>query len=206
MTITLNGTTGITTPAVSSTGNSTFTGSLALPSGGLTVGTDQLVVDTAGRVTMPYQPSMFAQPDSNVPVQVGTGVHTFGWNTSGSIRYNRGFTLSGASVAGIRVFNANSTGRITVPADGVYALYVDMRCESVGSSGQAGVFINGTQYIRRHIEEWGTIAYNHCIVCANLNLSANDFIEIGFWWNSTAGGPQSGTSDTVNWMSLAKIS
>ena len=149
--------------------------------------------------------TMFAQPDSNGNVQVGTGVHTFGWNTSGSIRYNRGFTIGPAYVSGTRVFNANSTGKITVPSDGVYLLYADFRCESTGGTGQAGVFKNGTQYIRRHIEEWAYIAYSHCIIHASLNLSANDFIEVGFWWNSSTGGAQSGYNDTVNWLYLAKV-
>lgn len=42
----------------------TMTGALALPNAGLTVGTDQLAVDSAGRVTMPYQPTFCAYPDT----------------------------------------------------------------------------------------------------------------------------------------------
>ena len=176
-------------------------GVLALKSG---AGTEAITIDSAGRVTMPYQPAMFAQPDSSTTVAVGTGIGKYGWNTSGGKRFNRGFIISGAS-GGSLYFNAGNTGRITVPSAGIYQLYFDMRCESPSSSGQAGVFINGTQYIRRHIEEWATIAYNHFIIQATLNLAASDYIELGAWWNGTPGGALSGISDTVNWMSLQKI-
>jgi hypothetical protein len=166
---------------------------------------DRLIIDSSGVVTMPAQPAMFAQPDSSSPVAVGNGATKFGWNTSGGVRFNRGFTISGAAGGSAR-FNAANTGRITVPSAGIYKLYFTIRCEGAGTSGQAGVFVNGTQYIRRHVEEWATINYNHFEISATLNLSASDYIELGAWWNSTPGGALSGTSDTVNWMSFEKIS
>ena len=179
------------------------------PSGtaGATMSTthNRLVIDASGVVTMPAQPAMFAQPDSSSTVAVGTGATKFGWNTSGGVRFNRGFTISGA-VGGSARFNAANTGRITVPSAGIYKLYFTIRCEGAGTSGQAGVFVNGTQYIRRHVEEWATINYNHFEISATLNLSASDYIELGAWWNGTPGGALSGTSDTVNWMSFEKIS
>jgi len=161
-------------------------------------------ISSAGIVTMPYQPAMFAQPDSAGNVQVGTGANIYGWNTSGGVRFNRGFTISGASGLTLH-FNAGNTGRITVPSAGVYQLYFDMRCEATGGDGQAGVRINGTQYIRRHIEMWAHRPYTHMIVQATFNLQAGDYLEMGMWWNNTTGGALSGTNDTVNWMSLQKI-
>ena len=184
----------------------------AIPGTGITFGTvaagqpvplKSMNINSGGIVTMPYQPAMFAQPNSSNTVQLGVGAKKFGWNTSGGPRFNRGFTLSGAS--GSTVFDGQNTGKITVPMDGVYHLYFDMRCESTGGDGQAGVFINGAQVLRRHIQEWATIPYSHCTITATFNLQASDYIEMGMWWNSTTGGPVSGLSDTVNWMSLTKI-
>ena len=184
----------------------------AIPGTGITFGTvvagqpvplKRMHISSGGIVTMPYQPAMFAQPNSTATVQLGVGAKKFGWSTSGGVRFNRGFTLSGAS--GNTVFDGNNTGKITVPMDGVYHLYFDMRCESTGGDGQAGIWINGTQVIRRHIQEWGSIPYSHCTITATFNLQATDYIEMGMWWNSTTGGPVSGLSDTVNWMSLTKI-
>jgi len=104
MAITLDGTSGITTPAIASTGSSTFTGSLALPSGGLTVGTDQLAVDSSGRVTMPYQPYAAASISSGTP---STGV--VGFETGMSV-----------SRGGLSVNNVS--GRFTVPVAGAYLI------------------------------------------------------------------------------------
>lgn len=170
-------------------------------------------IDSGGRVTMPYQPTMFAQPDSNVNFATGVGSCIYGWNTSGGIRFNRGFTIGASSTSTAnKVANGANTGRITVPAAGMYALYVDQRCEGKGGSGstyggQAYVYINGTQQIRRHITQWGDMDYSHCIIHAMFNLAANDFIEIGFGWNNAGGvgGTFSGTGDTVNWMYLTKV-
>lgn len=178
----------------------------------LTNNTRQVIVDTSGRVTMPYQPALFAQPDGNANIAVGSSPCVYGWNTSGSIRFNRGFTIGAATGSQAKVFNASSTGRITVPAAGAYRFIFDQRCESksgnAGGTGQAGVWINGTQYIRRHIETWAYTDYTHCIVSGTLNLAANDYLEFGMWWNSGSymGGGFSGTGDTVNWLSLEKIS
>jgi hypothetical protein len=58
MSIVLDGTTGITTPTIAATSASTFTGALALPAGGLNVGSGQLAVDASGRVTMSSQPML----------------------------------------------------------------------------------------------------------------------------------------------------
>ena len=168
--------------------------------------TRRLIVDQSGRVTMPNQPAMLAQPNANGTVAVTTGATVYGWNVSGGMRFNRGFTIGASSLFGTnKKFDAENTGRITVPVAGVYSLYFDMRCEAVGGSGQAGVWVNGTQYIRRHIETWDTIPYSHCVICATFSLQANDYLEMGMWWNSEAGGPLAGYSDTVNWMSLIKI-
>jgi hypothetical protein len=172
------------------------------------------MVDEEGVVTMPNQPSMLAQPDANgnvVLADSGTA-SVFGWNTSGGIRYNNGFTITGYTGSKATKFNATNTGVITVPSDGRYLLYFDLRCESSsgggdGGAGQMKVYINDVAYMRRHTNHWGNDPYTHEEISAVLNLSAGDYISCGAWWNSTTvGGAFAGYNDTVNWLYLAKIS
>jgi len=126
MAITLNGTTGITTPAVSSTGASTFAGSLALPSGGLTVGTDQLVVDSVGRVTMPYQPA-FRVHRSTATWEVYS-LQTVIWDTA---------TLNIGNH-----FNTTN-GTFTAPINGLYYLQFAAYQLQASASGSAYIYVNG---------------------------------------------------------------
>ena len=79
----------------------TMTGALALPSGGLTVGTDQLTVDSSGQVTMPYQPA-FDAVYSTGPVSGPAYV------IQDTVYMNRGGHFN------------SSNGRFTVPVSGVY--------------------------------------------------------------------------------------
>ena len=85
---------------VNTTGD-TMTGALALPTGGLTVGTDQLAVDSAGRVTMPYQPAFMAH---GLPTKIASGE----LNAFAYVRHNSGSYYN------------NTTGRFTAPVDGRY--------------------------------------------------------------------------------------
>lgn len=166
MTITLNGTTGITTPAISSTGASTFTGALALPSGGLTVGTDQLAVDSAGRVTMPYQPAVFAQ------------------RTGGSISGNSTIPFDNLLV-NTGGHYSSATGRFTAPVGGVYQVI----CHGIiGNNGSAAnsdfkVLKNGSAYASGHNNH--TDVWDNSVVQCNVSLAVNDYIEIYFYGTST---------------------
>jgi hypothetical protein len=124
MSIVLNGTTGITTPTIAATSASTFTGALALPSGGLNVGSGQLAVDASGRVTMSAQPAFYAMKDNGDmsgtsyavfnSVQVNIGGH---YNST-----NGRFT---APVAGTYMFSFNAlkrngAGRLALHKNGSY--------------------------------------------------------------------------------------
>jgi hypothetical protein len=167
---------------------------------------ERMRINTSGIVTMPFQPSMFAQPGAS-SFTVGSGTHAYGWCTSGSVRYNCGFTLTGATTATTNVADAGATGKIIIPATGKYLLQFSQRNEGqVCSDGQFMLWVNGTQRIRRHIELWCGKPYIHVDVTAVLSLGINDTLEMGAWFNNARTDTFSGTGDQVNWLSLAKIS
>ena len=172
-------------------------------------------IANSGVTIMPNQPSLLAQPDAGSFAMANSGISSiFGWNTSGSIRYNRGFAIGAGTASLDRRANAASTGRITVPEAGAYLINFDMRNESSpatndSGAGQMYVYVNGTGVIRRHTNIWGNFPYNHVAITAVLNLAANDYLEFGAWWNSNGsniGNNVQGTNDTVNWLSIVKIS
>ena len=168
---------------------------------------ERLRINTSGIVTMPFQPSMFAQPGAGA-FPIGTSQTAYGWCTSGSVRYNCGFTLTSATSAACNIADAQNTGKIIIPATGKYLLQFSQRNEAqCTSDGQFFLWVNGTTRIRRHIELWSTTRYIHVDVTAILPLNTGDCLEMGAWFNA-AGKTDTfaGTNDTVNWMSLAKIS
>jgi hypothetical protein len=164
--------------------------------------------NTGGAFTVPGQPAMLAQPGASSFVVGGYSSTAYGWCVSGGIRFNNGFTFSGATSAVCNVADAGNSGKIIIPADGRYILQFSQRNEGqTGSDGQFYLWVNGTQRIRRHIELWNGKPYIHVDVTAVLSLSANDTLEMGAWFNTVGCTNNfSGTSDQVNWMSLAKIS
>ena len=88
------------TTKVSKTGD-TMTGALALPTGGLNVGSGQLTVDTSGRVRMQYQPAF-------------SGTRTAGEVASGSVMVFNEVNVN------IGSHYNTSNGRFTAPIDGTY--------------------------------------------------------------------------------------
>ena len=105
----------------------TMTGALALPTGGLTVGTDQLSVDSAGRVTMPYQPAFQA---FNAQGQYITGVTEAAFNSTYS---NVGSHYS------------TSTGRFTAPVSGNYFFHFDALIDGFSGGHHFSLRKNGLQ-------------------------------------------------------------
>lgn len=157
---------------VNTTGD-TMTGVLALPTGGLTVGTDQLAVDSAGRVTMPYQPAFSVYPNASF-------TNSGGYNQITSltgVRYNRGGHYSTSS----HVF--------TAPVAGVYAFGYQLLLGSVDTSDDSihvGWYKNGSLDAHTQARLDGNAAngyygyggYVPVIGHLNINLAANDTIGL----------------------------
>jgi hypothetical protein len=114
MTVTLDGTTGITTPASTVGGSAVLTTASSLASANLT---GAVAVDASGRVTMPYQPAFLARPASNQNnIAVGSDVDV---------------------VFGTEVFDQNSdfaSNTFTAPVTGRYQLNFSLRLQEVDSA------------------------------------------------------------------------
>ena len=175
MPVTIDGTTGITTPSVASTGASTFTGALALPSGGLNVGSGQLAVSASGRVTMSSQPFFTAAWSGGVSDGKYTSYYTSQQTITGSVYpyQNTGNNMN------------TSTGIYTCPVAGKYLVQ--------------GVYSNDSGTLERNIGHlwvnnvfWGEWCesyglYDDTTVVRILSLQANDTLQFGqnvvFVWN-----------------------
>lgn len=170
MAITLDGTSGITTPAIASTGASTFTGTLDLPSGGLTVGTDQLAVDSSGRVTMPYQPAFRAS-------YVGDNGGSYTVGVSAIVPFN----TANSNVGG---HYSTTTNRFTAPVAGHYhfnfiGFAYNSGAISAGSTAGVNLRVNGTIVTYLNYDYVVSSAgYNSLSGSNTMYLNANDYVEI----------------------------
>jgi hypothetical protein len=161
MSIVLNGTTGITTPTIAATSASTFTGALALPAGGLNVGSGQLAVDASGRVTMASQPA-FSVTNSNNTNFTGTLIFdTTQVNVGG--HYNTG------------------NGRFTAPVTGsyyfIFATIVGATGNFVVQFRKNGSNIDGVGYCTSDGNATGVVAkviYLNAGDYVNVNTSSGD--------------------------------
>jgi hypothetical protein len=132
-----------------------------------TNGAERMRIDSAGRVTMPYQPS-------------------FLYHASGDI----GFTAAQSSWANLAVFNQlhhdignhfnTTTDTFTCPVAGVYAFFVNVREETYyGSWGdiQLAIAINGTrQAVTRKFD--GSQSEETLKIYTTRNCAANDTVNV----------------------------
>lgn len=175
MAIVLDGTTGITTPSVASTGASTFTGALALPSGGLNVGSGQLAVDASGRVTMASQPAFLARPPTNFSVGGDT-------------------ILTGFSVINNRSNSFNAVnGRFTAPVTGAYQFNLRVFMNSSNFSRlDLRINVNGAAYHLLEVQKWATNSNNSGqVMSCMVYMTSGDYAEM------RVGTPTSGATTYI---------
>jgi hypothetical protein len=120
----------------------------------------QMRIDSAGRVTMPFQPAFHA-----------TGTGTQSWSGS----FNEQIpVLSNAQLNRGNHYNA-STYRFTAPIAGVYFLYFRMADQTGHTGPMASLFINGTNQGEQIISYY--TAYKTSTTIRLIQLNANDVVD-----------------------------
>ena len=153
MTVIINGSTGIDTvqDAKVSPAKLTVNGS-----GGFTLPTNAgnaVVSDSSGRVTMPYQPMFYGNPNATVN------------STNKVTSYANTRTRGGVSF---------SSGTITVPVAGEYAVLVNLITN--GSTNLTyGIRKNGAVFRYSNIDSG---SFRTCSFVHTVSMSANDYLEL----------------------------
>ena len=127
-------------------------------------GAERMRIDSAGRVTMPYQPAFKA----------GMNANTFSTPTnSGTITYNHIMFNSGNHYS-------TSTGRFTCPVDGVYQFthHVTARTSST-LTYEVKLHRNGVEVMREFTKANGSHGYGATLL---IDANANDYIEATGYW------------------------
>jgi hypothetical protein len=123
----------------------------------------QMVIDYAGRVTMPYQPAFLAYSGT----YTSSGNYEFtSYTVSAYSRFNQG-----------NAFNA-TTGRFTAPVAGVYQLNFVFHDKSGATSRKIGrVLLNGVSTIgdgelAENYNQYGDVGGSVCVY-----LAQNDYVQ-----------------------------
>ena len=141
-----------------------------------TAGTERMRIDTAGRVTMPYQPAFYAR------------------RTAGSVTGPATVVFNDAQLNVGGHYNAG-TGTFTVPIAGVYEFHVSLLTNGGATRCQSDIQVNGLG--RTILEQSAGYGYQQGSMTLMLSLAANDFVTVtmnsssdamyGFGYNSFSG-------------------
>lgn len=135
-----------------------------------TAGTERVRIDSAGRVTMPYQPAFMAYFSSSADTTVSSGA-TYAFN---AVKFNTGSHFN------------TGTSTFTAPVAGVYLFTTSIYFTNSGGNTQtmgASLKVNGTTYsgsdavqIQRNPDQCGGVITGEA--AWTLYLSANDAVVI----------------------------
>ena len=127
--------------------------------------TERMRVDSAGRVTMPYQPSFY--------VRFTSGAHTSGVIPFNEVQVNVGSHYS------------TSTGRFTAPIAGKYVFFTQVASTRTTNTGDFGADIrkNGTTIIRTYFGKNSNNVHAQCSGSCVMDLAANDYVDVSQYAN-----------------------
>lgn len=126
-----------------------------------TGGSTRVEIDTAGRVTMPYQPHILGSPRNTTGAGIANAFYT---------RQSNNLSWGG--------------DRITVPVAGVYAISFNTICDSSTGRIDAEILVNGTAVAKSLSEDNGQ-GFHYRGLSITINLQANDYIQFNNndWYN-----------------------
>lgn len=149
--------------------------------------TERMRIDSAGRVTMPYQPAFFAYFSSNTAIS--SGVYTVSYDLTA---YNTGNHFS------------TSTSTFTAPVSGVYqfntAISIDSNSSVFGYLSSEVLVNGGTRWIGGWHSKGSHSGYHAAKTSFSLYLSANDTVKHRYE-NSTAATMLGGTGSPQTFFS-----
>ncbi len=154
--------------AVKRTGD-TMTGALALPSGGLNVGSGQLSVDGSGRIMMPNQPafSVTGPYSGNInPISVAAG--------GGFVVLWQGVFLNVGSCY------STSTGRFTAPIAGRYVFHASASASAAYGGPYLAIRVNGSLQAASMAICYSSTGYSRGAATIIVSLAANDYVDTYF--------------------------
>ena len=172
---------GVDNLVLDTSGNATFggiakVGSLMNPSGAGSA----IAMDSAGRVTMPYQPAFSATPNTNSYITTSPIPFSF-------VQVNRGNHYNG------------STFKFTAPVDGTYFFCVQMYSRVDNSEDSyPRLRVNNVNQRYSYLYNSGAGGQIHSTVVMPyiVNLSVNDFVDVSF----NGSGDYYGGSNETNFM------
>jgi len=124
--------------------------------------TNRLLIDSAGRVTMPYQPSFFA------------------YKTGGDSTTNVGSIIVFDGTAHNIGSNYNtSTGKFTAPVTGVYAFHAQIWAKNATTIARTQFFVNSSNVTQNGMNPASINLSDHTYQMSMVrSLSANDTVDI----------------------------
>jgi hypothetical protein len=142
-------------------------------------------IDGSGRVTIPYQPYVYAYSNAPAATWNAGSTYTFPFNltavNTGS-HFNTSTYAFTAPVAGRYLVQAQIQWNVSIKTNWVFNLYIARNGSGVAGTYQAG----------------RNDGYDKQIVVGVINCSANDTIDIRAVVNQTTGGPETPTGDMRN--------
>lgn len=172
MAVTINGTTGITTPDIDSV-DATFTGTVvgdnSVPDAidvNASAPADSLAIDSSGRVTMPNQPAFLVGFGATNTISLNDGDQIQFDNDSAGIAFDNGnnFDTSGGNHS------------FTAPVTGIYSFNLTVKCSTVGNF--SGVLkVNGANANIVDAPVGFSSSNDSCVTTLLIKLNANDYVK-----------------------------